>query len=163
MLSLFVPGFELTGVGGTTCRSRSRSHLFFSSSLSKATNAPANLQKLLLARVPPQADVVDAFFVVLRFAIDHCVLRLEVTGLVNGLAERASAVLGDADVQRGGAVCHEIPLKSNTANQGISRFLVTGTGQKIVTGSRNPHVWLRFEYWRREWDSNPLENSKRGT
>jgi hypothetical protein len=68
---------------------------------------------------------------VFGFATDYCVLRLEATlGLVNGLAERASGVLGDADVQRGGAVCHEIPLMPNTANQGISRFLVTGTAQK---------------------------------
>jgi hypothetical protein len=68
---------------------------------------------------------------VFGFATDHCVLRLEATlGLANGLAERASAVLGDADVQRGGAVCQENPLMPNTANQGISRFLVTGTAQK---------------------------------
>jgi hypothetical protein len=46
-----------------------------------------------------EADVVDTFFVVFRFAIDHRVLRLEATlGLVDGLAKRVSAVLGDADV-----------------------------------------------------------------
>ena len=85
----------------------------------------ANGYKLLFAAVRPEAKVVDPVFVVLRFAFHDCVLRLEATlGLVNGLTERTSAVLGDADVQRCGAVCHEIPLKSNTANQGISRFLV---------------------------------------
>jgi hypothetical protein len=36
--------------------------------------------------------VIFAFFVVLQFPIDHCVLRLGATlGLVNGLADRASA------------------------------------------------------------------------
>ena len=91
----------------------------------------ASQHKLLLAAVRTEADVVDAFFVVFRFAIDHCVLRLEATlGLVNGLAERVSAVLGDADVQRCGAVCHEIPLNPILRNKELSRVLVTGTAQK---------------------------------
>jgi hypothetical protein len=43
--------------------------------------------------------VIDAFSVVLWFAIDHRVLRFETTlGLVDRLAEGASAVLDDADV-----------------------------------------------------------------
>ena len=51
----------------------------------------ANQHELLFAAIRTEADVVDAFFVVFRFAIDHCVLRLEATlGLVNRLAERAS-------------------------------------------------------------------------
>jgi hypothetical protein len=77
----------------------------------------------LPAAVRTEADVIDAFFVVFRFAIDHRVLRLEATlGLVNGLAERAFTVLGDADVQRCGTVCHEILLNPILRDKEISRF-----------------------------------------
>jgi hypothetical protein len=48
----------------------------------------ADQHERLLAAVRTEADVIDAFFVVLRVAIDYCVLRLEATlGLVNGLTE----------------------------------------------------------------------------
>jgi hypothetical protein len=91
----------------------------------------ANQHKLLFPAVRSETKVVDPLLVVLRFAIDHCVLGLEATlRLVNRLAERASAVLGDADVQRCGAVCYEIPLNPIPRNKELSRFLVTGTAQK---------------------------------
>jgi len=71
----------------------------------------------------PKADVIDAFFVVFRFAIDHRVLRLEATlGLVNGLAERAFTVLVMRMFSVAVTVCHEIPLSPNTADKEISRF-----------------------------------------
>jgi hypothetical protein len=59
-------------------------------------------------------------------------LGLEATlGLVNGLAVGLPAIgSGDADVERCGAVCHEIPLNPILRNKEVSRFLVTGTAQK---------------------------------
>jgi hypothetical protein len=103
----------------------------------------ASQHKLLLAAVRTEADVVDAFFVVFRFAIDHCVLRLEATlGLVDGLAERAFAVLGDADVQRCVAVCHEKSPDSQYCESRDFTIFSNRNRAKIVTSSRNPHVWL---------------------
>jgi hypothetical protein len=97
--------------------------LLFTQLVQRNVGVFANQYKPLLAAVRTEAEVVDTFFVVFRFAIDHCVLRFEPTlGVVNGLAERASAVLGDADVQRCGAVCHEIPLNPILRNKELSRF-----------------------------------------
>jgi hypothetical protein len=102
-----------------------------------------NQHKLLFAAVRSEADVVDTFVVMFRFAFDHCVLRLEATlRLVDGLAERAFTVLGDANVQRCVAVCHEIPLNPNTAKQGNLTIFSNRNRSRIVTGLRNPHVWL---------------------
>ncbi|MGA7687259.1 MAG: hypothetical protein WCC32_03695 [Terriglobales bacterium] len=103
----------------------------------------ADLHERLLTAVHTEADVVDTFFVVFRFAIDHCVLRLEATlGLVNGLAERAFAVLGDADVQRCGAACHEKSPDSQYCESRDFTIFSNRNRSKIVTSSRNPHVWL---------------------
>jgi hypothetical protein len=115
---------------------------------------------LLPAYVGTEPDVIDAFFVVFRFAIDHCVVRLKATfGLVNRLAVPPFAIGGgDAEVQSGGAVCHEIPLNPILRIRGTLTVFSNRNRSKIVTSSRNPHVWLRFENWRREWDSNLLEN-----
>ena len=76
--------------------------------------------------------VIDAFGVVLRLAIDHRDVGLEAAlGQVGRLAKPSLAVSGgDAKVQSCGAVRHENPLSSNTAKQEISRFVVTGTGEK---------------------------------
>jgi len=52
-----------------------------------------------------------------------------------------TAVLGDAEVERCGAVCHEIPLTLILRKKEGSRFLVTGTpqnGNKLA----EPHSWL---------------------
>jgi len=51
-------------------------------------------------------------------------LRLKATlGLVDGLAVGLPAVgSGDADVQRCGAVCHEIPLNPILRDKELSRF-----------------------------------------
>ena len=89
-------------------------------------------------------------------------MGLEATlGQVNGLAVGLPAIGGgDADVQRCGAVCHEIPLNPNTAKQGAFTIFSNRNRSKIVTSSRNPHVWLRFENWRREWDSILALNPK---
>jgi hypothetical protein len=54
--------------------------------------------------------------------MDRCVLRLEATlGLGNGRAVGLPAAIGsgDADVQRCGAVCHEIPLNPMLRSKGL--------------------------------------------
>jgi hypothetical protein len=60
----------------------------------------ANQHELLFAAIRTEADVVDTIFVMFRFAIDDCTLRLEATlGLVSSLAVPPLAVSGrDADV-----------------------------------------------------------------
>lgn len=101
---------------------------------------------LLFAAVRPEADVIHTIFAMLRFSIDHCVLGLEATlGLLNGLAEQAFTVLGDADVQGCGAACPLDSLESNTAKQGTLAIFSTTNRSKIVTSLRHPHVWPRFE------------------
>ena len=86
----------------------------------------------MFAALPPEANVIDAFWMMLGLAIDNRVEGLEAAlGQVNWLAKRSLAVFGgDAKVQSCGAVRHENPLSPNTAKQEISRFVVTGTGQK---------------------------------
>jgi hypothetical protein len=67
-------------------------------------------------------------------------------GEVDRLAKGLLAVFGfDPKVQRYSKVCHESPISLNTAsiprrngNSGASNR----NPEKIVTGSRNPHVWL---------------------
>src|ERR1039457_1834044 len=66
-----------------------------------------------------------------------------ITGRFWVIAE-AFTVLGDADVQRCVAVCHEIPLNPILRKQGSLTIFSNRNRSKIVTGSRNPHVWLRF-------------------
>jgi hypothetical protein len=97
-----------------------------------ASSSVTNGDELLLAAPPPEANVIDALWVMLGPAIDNRVVRLEAAlGQVDGLAKRSLAVLGgDAKVQSCGAVGHENPLSPNTAKQEISRFVVTGTGEK---------------------------------
>jgi hypothetical protein len=92
----------------------------------------ANQFKFLFAVVRAESEIINSICVVLGFAIDHCVLRFEATlGVVNGLAVGLPTSLsGDADVQRCGTICHEIPLNLNTANQGISRLQEPGSVKK---------------------------------
>jgi hypothetical protein len=68
--------------------------------------------------------------------------------------------LSCAVLQRCGAVCHEIPLNPILRKQGSLTIFSNRNRSKIVTSSRNPHVWLRFENWRREWDSNPSQPNR---
>ena len=117
MLSLLVSGFELDRrLRNDPPLAVPQPSFLFLQLVQCNVGVFANQHELLFAAIRTEADVIDTIFVMFRFAIDHRVLRLEATlGLVDGLAERTSAVLDDADVQRCSAVCHEIPLNPNTA------------------------------------------------